>query len=46
MIELNSKIFTYDARLATGDLTKIKEHDNENLTELFKKLKCMKGIDA
>ena len=30
--ELNGKIFTYDKRLAQGDLTKIKDYENQLLT--------------
>ena len=44
--QLNGKIFTYDRRLTLGDLTKINEYDNKNLSEKFKRLRCMKGIEA
>ena len=42
---LNGKIFTYDIRLAQGDLTKINEHENKTLTDKIATLKCMKGIE-
>ena len=45
-VELNGKIFTYDRRLSLGDLTKINEYENKNLTEKFNKLRCMKGIEV
>ena len=44
-LELNGKIFTYDKRLTQGDLTKINQYDNQNLMDLFKKLKCMRGLE-
>lgn len=43
--ELNGKIFTYDKRLSQGDLSKIKEYENQELTNILSQLKCMKGID-
>ena len=42
--ELSSKIFTFDRRLATQDLTKMVEQ-NKNLDLIIKNLPSMKGID-
>ena len=43
--ELSNKIFTYDKKLQTGDLTKINEVQNQKLEGIIKRLKCMKGIE-
>jgi len=42
--ELSSKIFTFDRRLATQDLTKMVEQ-NKNLDLIIKNLPSMRGID-
>jgi hypothetical protein len=44
-LELSNKIFTYDKRLLSGDLSKINEVGNADLENIISKLKCMKGIE-
>lgn len=42
--DLNSKIFTFDKKLATTDMTKMNE-EGKNIDRIIKGLTCMKGID-
>ena len=42
--ELSSKIFTFDKKLATQDLTKMVDQ-NKNLDVIIRNLPSMKGID-
>jgi len=44
-LELNNKIFTYDKRLISGDLSKINEVGNLELENIIAGLKCMKGFE-
>ena len=44
-LELSNKIFTYDKRLLSGDLSKINEVGNVDLEKIIASLKCMKGIE-
>lgn len=44
-LELSNKIFTYDKKLLSGDLSKINEVGNIRLEEIIQNLKCMKGIE-
>jgi len=43
-MDLNSKIFTFDAKLSKDDLTQMNQ-ESKNLDLVIKGLKCMKGID-
>ena len=44
-LELKTKMFTFDRKLAmSGDLTKIND-SSFNMDSLLRKLKCMRGID-
>ena len=42
--DLNSKIFTFDKKLTSDDLTKMND-ETKNLDQVIAGLKCMRGID-
>ena len=44
-MDLNSKIFTFDAKLSKDDLTQMNQ-ESKNLDLVIKSLKCMRGIDS
>lgn len=44
-MDLKSKIFTFDKKMISKDLTKINNSEDVKLDKVMKNLKCMHGID-